>query len=84
MSTVHELRNGIRRSVGRFEREVSAGFTKEELLAIAEAVGHDTGDGRPSKGAMQAGIRGQVGLEEEPGAFTKAELEAIADTVDTA
>jgi hypothetical protein len=79
--TVHERRNQIRASVGRFERETNAQFTKEELAAVAEAVGHDTGDGRPSKGAMQAGIRRQVGLPDEPGTFTKAELETIADAV---
>ncbi|MEF8859765.1 MAG: hypothetical protein V5A38_12705 [Halolamina sp.] len=77
--TVHELRNGIRASVGRFEREVSAGFTKEELAAIAEALGYEPSGGRPSKGVMQREIRRRVGLDEEPGSFTKADLEAIAE-----
>jgi hypothetical protein len=80
--TVHELRNEIRASVGRFEREVNAGFTKEELAAIAEALGDDLSDGRPSKSTMQAEIRRRSGRPAEPGSFTKAALEAIADTLD--
>jgi hypothetical protein len=84
--TVHELRNEIRASVGRFEREVSAQFTKEELAAVAEAVGCDLGGGRPSKSTMRADIRRQTGLDEgedaDGSAFTKAELERIADALD--
>lgn len=90
--TVHELRNRIRTSTGRFEREVDAQFTKEELAAIADAVGHDVGDGRPSKGTMRAAIRRRTGAgtgadgdaseDASGGAFTKAELEAIADALD--
>jgi hypothetical protein len=38
--TVHDLRNGIRAAVGRFECEVDAQFTKEELAAIADEVGY--------------------------------------------
>lgn len=84
--TVHELRNRIRERVGRFQREVDAQFTKEELAAIAAAVGVDLADGRPSKGAMCAAIRREVGLvggDEEPveGSFTKADLEAITETL---
>jgi ATP-dependent Clp protease ATP-binding subunit ClpA len=80
--TVHERRNEIRASVGRFEREVTAQFTKEELAAIAEALGDEPSGGRPSKGTMQAEIRRRVGLAEETGSFTKADLEAIAEALD--
>lgn len=84
--TVHELRNEIRASVGRFEREVDAQFTKEELAAIAEAVGHDVGDRRPSKQVIRAAIRRQTGLdagaEASGDAFRKAELGAIAAALD--
>jgi hypothetical protein len=77
--TVHELRNEIRASVGRFEREVSAGFTKEELAAIAAALGDKSGRG--PKGEMQAEIRRRVGLDGETGSFKKADLRAIADAL---
>lgn len=80
--TVHELQNRIRRNVGRFEREVDAQFTKEELVAIADAVGGDLEGRRPSKATMRATIRRQVGIAEgeEAGgqAFAKADLEGIA------
>lgn len=83
--TVHELRNEIRSSVGRFEREVDAQFTKEELAAVADAVGADVGEGRPSKGAMRAAIRERTGLaagDADGGAFTKSDLEAIAESLE--
>ncbi|WP_336037940.1 hypothetical protein [Halobacterium yunchengense] len=82
--TVHELRNEIRASVGRFEREAAAAFTKEELAAVCEAVG---ATGSPGKAAMRAAVRERVdGLadpdgENETRAFRKAELEAIARAV---
>jgi hypothetical protein len=85
--TVSELRNEIRLSVGRFEREVNASFTKEELAAIADVVGFAAeANGRPSKSVMRSGIRWRVGLSESPesaegSSFSKAELEAIADTL---
>lgn len=79
--TVHELRNEIRASVGRFERELSAQFTKEELLAIAAALGHEVEGERPSKGEMQTEIRRRVGLEADAGSFTKGDLRAIADAL---
>jgi hypothetical protein len=79
--TVHELRNQIRASVGRFEREVSAGFTKEELLAITAALGDEIEGQRPAKGTMQTEIRRRVGLPEEAGSFTKADLQAIAEAL---
>lgn len=84
--TVHELQNRIRRNVGRFERKVDAQFTKEELAAVADAVGAGVEGGRPSKSAMRAAIRRQVGLadgEDASGrAFPKADLEAIAAALD--
>ena len=86
--TVSELRNAIRLSVGRFEREVNAAFTKEELAAIADAVGFSTeGEGRPTKQVMRSGIRWQIGLNEslelaDGSSFSKTELEAIADALD--
>lgn len=84
--TVHELRNLIRERVGRFRREVDAQFTKEELSAIAEAVGVDPGDGRPSKGAMRTEIRSAAGIADPDDAsgapFTKSDLEAIVDSLD--
>jgi hypothetical protein len=88
--TVHELRNEIRSGAGRFEREVSAQFTKEELAAIADALGCEMGDGRPSKEAMRAAIRERTELaadtedreETDGSAFTKADLQAIADALD--
>ena len=45
--TVHDLRNQIRAEVGRFEREVDAQFTKEELAAIAKEVGYAADSGPP-------------------------------------
>ena len=86
--TVHELRNGIRAEVGRFEREVDASFTKEELAAIANEVGYEVDGGSlPSKSQMRAGIRWRVELSEteaaaSDGPFTKDELEAIASHLD--
>lgn len=84
--TVHELRNQIRTRVGRFEREVDAQFTKEELAAIAAAVGDGVDDPRPSKETMRAAIRRRTGIgpedEENGDAFTKPDLEAIAAALD--
>ncbi|MEF8812478.1 MAG: hypothetical protein V5A55_01495 [Halovenus sp.] len=85
--TVHELRNAIRARTGRFERDVSAQFTKEELAAIAEALGHDVGDPLPSKGRMRAAIRRRTGVSDDAGtnggAFRKAELATIADALES-
>ncbi len=84
--TVHDLRNDIRVATGRFEREVSAQFTKEELAAIAEHVGegHEGGQ-RPSKARMRAAIRRGVGLDDgaeaDDGTFTKVDLQMIADAL---
>jgi hypothetical protein len=85
--TVHELRNAIRVATGRFEREVEASFTKEELQAICETLGIDVAEsGRPSTTRMRRHIRAQVGIAASPDAandstFRKADLQAIADAV---
>jgi len=83
--TVHELRNEIRQAVGRFERDISAAFTKETLAAICEAVDYDVDTNRlPAKAQMRAGILWKVGRlddddpDEADRSFRKAELEAIA------
>jgi hypothetical protein len=81
--TVDELRNEIRRGVGRFEREISAAFTKEDLAAICEAVGYEVETTpRPATGEMRAGVRRTLGLADDTDRpFRKAELEAIAAAV---
>jgi len=85
--TVQELRNAIRVATSRFEREVEASFTKEELQAICEALGVDVDEaGRPSTSQMRRLIRAHVGIAESPEAaddstFRKADLQAIADGV---
>jgi len=83
--TVDDLRDEIRRAVGRHERIESTGFTKEALAAICEAVGYDVGTGRlPPKPEMRAGILREAGIRDEydPAAterpFRKAELESLA------
>ena len=83
--TVLELQNAIRTAVGRFEREVSASFTKEELGAIANEVGYAIDEEtRASTGMMRAGIRWKTGVSESKevaseGSFIKDELQTIAD-----
>jgi hypothetical protein len=85
--TVHEVRNAIRVATGRFERELEASFTKEELQAICEALGVGVDEaGQPSTTQMRRLIRAQVGIAESPegaddSTFRKAELQAIADGV---
>lgn len=86
--TVDALRNEIRVSVGRYEREYSTAFTKEALAAICEAVGYDIDTDRlPSKPQMRAGILWKIGEldEDDPteteNAFRKGELEAIAEAL---
>lgn len=83
--TVDDLLDDIRIAVGRHEREVSSGFTKEALAAIWVALDYDFGSGRlPPKAEMRAAVRRRVdGLEGgDPdvagGSFRKADLEAIA------
>ena len=86
--TVHELRNAIRVATDRFEREVAASFTKEELQAICEALGVDIDEtGHPSTSRMRRLIRAQVGIEAsleaaDDSTFRKADLQAIADGVE--
>lgn len=85
--TVHAVRNAIRASTGRFEREVAASFTKEELRAICEALEIDGEEsGRPPTDRMRRRIRTAVGVaqsesEADGTTFRKAELTAIADAL---
>lgn len=86
--TVDDLRNEIRTATGRFEREVSAAFTKEDLAAICDAVGYDIEtNALPSKAQMRAGILYRIGElddddpDETRNAFRKPELARIADAV---
>jgi hypothetical protein len=88
-TTVDELRNEIRQSVGRFERPVSTAFTKETLAAVCDAVdyGIDETGRLPPKAEMRAGILWRVGRLDEPDpaeaeqSFRKDELLAIADAL---
>lgn len=85
--TVHELRNAIRTAVGRFEREITADFTKEDLAAICAAVDYDIDQETvPPTSQMRGGILDQIGEQDgdqpREGSFRKAELEAIADHLD--
>ena len=86
--TVQELRNAIRVATGRFEREVTASFTKEELQAVCEAVGVDVNEEeQPSTSQMRRLIRAYVGIAESPevaddSTFRKDDLQAIADGVE--
>jgi hypothetical protein len=86
--TVHEIRNAIRVATDRFEREVAASFTKEELKAICEELGADINGAteRPATTRMRRLIRVQVGVAELPEAaddstFRKADLQAIAENI---
>jgi hypothetical protein len=80
--TVHELRNAIRGATGRFEREVEASFTKEELRAICETLGIEEAGGA-STSRMRRLVRVQAGIDASPddSTFRKADLQAIADAV---
>ena len=87
--TVDELRNEIRVSTDRFEREISATFTKEDLAAICETVGCDIDlEPLPPKPNMRAGILSEIGVREDDETtdtgrpFRKAKLEAIANALD--
>ena len=85
--TTHDIRNGIRGGIGRFKREVTAPFTKEELAALcAELELRDETAPAGSKAAMRRQIRAAVGLvgrseDAEGGEFSKPELEAIAEAI---
>ena len=87
--TVDELRNDIRTTVGRHERIEQVGFTKEELQAIAVAVGYlSESASRPSKARMRAGIRWRLGRREDDdpeggrSGLKKDELLAVAAALD--
>ncbi|QLC35255.1 hypothetical protein EFA46_013375 (plasmid) [Halarchaeum sp. CBA1220] len=87
--TVDELRNEIRVAVGRFEREISATFTKEDLAAICDALNYEIDtDSLPPTSRMRAGILARIGERDDDAtdgvdrAFRKAELEAIAAALD--
>jgi hypothetical protein len=86
--TVQELQNSIRAATGRFEREVKASFTKEELQAICGDLGVDANEaGRPSTSQMRRLIRAHVGIAEsleaaDGSTFRKPDLRAIADELD--
>lgn len=88
MVTKHDIRNGIRGGVGRFKREVTASFTKEELGALCAGLGvSDTTDPTASTATMRQQVRVAVGLtdtveEASDGEFSKDELEAIAAAID--
>lgn len=83
--TVDELRNDIRRAVGRYERVESTAFTKEALAALCATVSYDIDtNSLPAKSQMRAGILWTIGERDDDNPdqtarpFRKAELEAIA------
>lgn len=85
--TVDDLRNELRVATGRFEREISATFTKEDLAALCDAVGSEIDlDPLPPKPEMRAAILSEIDTDDKPTdtdrPFRKAELEAIADALD--
>jgi hypothetical protein len=85
--TKHDIRNGIRGGVGRFKRDVTAPFTKEELGALCAALDITTTDTPvESTRTMRRQVRVAAGVAEhvddaDGGNFSKAELEAIAETL---
>ena len=87
MVTKHDIRNGIRGEVGRFKRELTASFTKEELGALCAALEiTDTTDPVTSTATMRQQIRVTVELADSredaaDDAFSKLELEAIAAAI---
>jgi hypothetical protein len=88
--TVDDLRNEIRLAVDRFQRPGSTAFTKESLAAICDAVGHEIETPPyPPKPEMRATILHAIGERDtdDPSnadrPFRKAELEAIADDLQT-
>lgn len=85
---MHELRNDIRRAVGRYERVESTAFTKESLAALCGTVGYDIDTNNlPSNPQMWAGILWKLGESDDDNPdqtarpCRKAELEAIAAAV---
>ncbi|WP_049998778.1 hypothetical protein [Halococcus sediminicola] len=87
MVTKHDIRNGIRGGVGRFKREVTASFTKEELGALCATLEiADTTDPVTSTATMRQQIRVTVGLADSredaaDDAFSKSELKAISSAI---
>jgi hypothetical protein len=87
MVTKHDVRNGIRGGVGRFKREVTASFTKEELGALCAALDiSPTATPSVPKTTMRQQIRVAVGLADEQATasdseFSKRELEEIAAAI---
>ena len=82
--TVDELRNEIRKGVGRYERVESTAFTKEALAAICDAVNYDIDTtSLPSKSRMRAGVLREIDALDEDDTddtnrpFRKAELVSI-------
>lgn len=64
-SIVNAVRNAIRVATERFEREVEASFTKEELQAVCETLEVDiTEAGRPSTSRIRQRVRVDVGIAE--------------------
>jgi hypothetical protein len=64
-STVNAVRNAIRVATERFEREVEASFTKEELQAVCETLEVDiTKAGRPSTSRIRQRVRVDVDIAE--------------------
>ncbi|GAB7093925.1 hypothetical protein JCM30237_10770 [Halolamina litorea] len=84
--TVDELRNEIRVNVGRHERLVSSGFTKEALAALCESLDADVDtEVIPGKGVMRQAISDEVpgvsSSRDQTSGFRKQELLAIASEV---
>lgn len=85
--TVDELRNEIRVRVGRHERMVSSGFTKEALAAICESLDADVETAViPGKDVMRQAISDEVSdldsSRDPTRGFRKSELEAIASELE--
>lgn len=85
--TKHDIRNGIRGGIGRFKREVTAPFTKEELGSLCAELGITATDAPvESTTKMRQRIRVAAGITETVeeaagGNFSRAELEMIADAL---
>ena len=81
-----ELRDEIRVNVGRHERLVSSGFTKEALAALCESLDADVDTAViPGKGVMRQAISDEVpgvaSSRDQTRGFRKQELVAIASEV---
>ncbi|QKY19344.1 hypothetical protein B4589_002740 [Halolamina sp. CBA1230] len=85
--TVDELRNEIRVDVGRHERLVSSGFTKEALAALCDSLDTDVETANiPGKDVMRRAISEEAAdideNRDQSNGFRKGELEAIAAELD--